>query len=130
MAKLHPSLAKEWDLPENTFIFEANFPKAKKEKFKPVASTPIMERDITADLASEINSAQIEELMRKTASQDLVEITIVSLYKKTEDAPEKSLSYRLKWQSPSETLSGESIDKEVEEIKNKLSKELGAKFRG
>jgi phenylalanyl-tRNA synthetase beta chain len=129
MAKLHPSLTKEWDLPENTFIFEANFPKAKKEKFKAVPSTPIMERDITADLASDISSAQIEALMKKTASKDLVEITIVSLYKKTEDAPEKSLSYRLKWQSPTETLSGEAIDKEVEAIKDILSKELGAKFR-
>lgn len=130
IGKVHPSICKEWDLPLDTYIFEANLPKKKKIKYSAIANTPIIERDITADIAANIDSDQISALIKKAASKDLVKISIVSLYQASPETTEKSVSYRLKWQSPSETLSGEAIDKEIQDIKSLLEKELGAKFRG
>ncbi len=128
IAKLHPSIAKEWDLPDHSFILEANLPKLKKSKFKPVANTPIIDRDITVDFKSDISSQAIIDLIKKSCSKDLIKVDLISLYQKDKDAP-RSLSYRLKWQSKTETLTGELIDKEVKSIKEKLISELEASFR-
>lgn len=127
ICKLHPSVCKEWDLPEHAFVLEVNLPKSKKIKFKTVANTPVIDRDITVDLKSDISSDQVTSLIKKSCSKDLINIDLVSVYQSNEES--KSLSFRLKWQSDSETLSGEAIDKEVQSVKDKLEKDLGAKFR-
>ncbi len=129
LAKIHPQLSDEWDLPEDTYIFELNLPKLPKIKFKAISTNPIIERDITVDSISELNSNQIKVLLQKYSSKDLQAIKLVSVYdRKTGDFP-KSTSFRLKYQSETETLSGKAIDEEIIRIKSLLEKELGVKFR-
>lgn len=128
IAKLHPNISQEWDLPDHTYIFEANLPKVKTIKFKPIPNTPIVERDITADAPVDLNSQSIIDLVKKNASKNLTDVKLISLYI-PDNSNQKSISYRLKWQSPTETLSGDAIDAEIVEIKKSLEAKLEVKFR-
>ncbi len=133
IAKLHPSITKEWDLPDESYILELNHPKLQETKFKPIASTPIVERDITVDSSDDIDVQMIQDLMQKKLSKNLREIKLVSLFrrsvKEATDTKPKSSTFRLKFQSDTETLSGELIDQDVEKLKQSLEKELGVGFR-
>lgn len=132
LAKLHPNIAKEWDLPTETFILELNFPKLNPIKFKAIPSTPIIERDITVDSEENLNAQEIIDLIKKNFSQDLRKITVVSLYQRDsnyEEKNNKSTSFRLKFQSESDTLTGEEIDKKITELKLLLETKLGVTFR-
>lgn len=130
IAKLHPSITKEWDLPDESYILELEFPKLKETKFKAISSTPIIERDITVDSADSISAEAIQNLMQKKCSKDLRAIKIVGLFRRNNEGQiTKSTSFRLKFQSDSETLSGEAIDQEIANLKLALEKELGVSFR-
>ena len=131
VAKLHPGITKEWDLPDESYIMELDQPKLQEIKFKPIASTPIVERDITVDSSDDIDVQVIQDLMKKKLSKDLREVKLVSLFRRsaTETANSKSSTFRLKFQSDTETLSGDLIDQDVEKLKLTLEKELGVGFR-
>ena len=134
IAKLHPSVTKEWDLPDETYVFELSFPMLTRVKFKPIASTPVVERDITVDGPDDLDSQAILDLMKKNGSKDLKTIKLVSLYRRDPKSVEdpnavKSTSFRLKWQSPTETLSGDEVDSEIDKIKSQLEKKLSVTFR-
>lgn len=132
IAKLHPSVCQEWDLPDETYVLELSLPSLQEAKFKPIANTPIVERDITVDSGDEVSARDIEAVIEKTKAKNLKRITLTSFFRreKTAEGPaRKSTTFRLKWQSDSETLSGEAIDAEVESIKQLLQKELQVSFR-
>ncbi len=133
IAKLHPSITKEWDLPDESYVMELDRPKLQEIKFKPIASTPIVERDITVDSSDDIDVQVIQDLMKKKLSKDLREVKLVSLFRRSNkeatDTKPKSSTFRLKFQSDTETLSGELIDQDVEKLKAILEKELGVGFR-
>lgn len=129
LAKIHPSLAKEWDLPGSTYILELSLPKKVKKKFKAISNNPIITRDMTVDITKETQSSDIEKLIKKQASRELKSIELVSLYKPDPKQVEYSSSYRLTWQSENETLTGEVIDEQISKIKNLLEMELEVKFR-
>ncbi|MBT6842869.1 MAG: phenylalanine--tRNA ligase subunit beta [Candidatus Melainabacteria bacterium] len=130
IAKLHPSLAAEWDLPDETYILELDHPKLAQVKFKPIASTPITERDITVDSNDQTNCEVIQSMIEKSKLKDLKGIKLLSLYRRAdEETVSKSSTFRLKFQSETETLSGEEIDQEIAKLKSKLEAELGVAFR-
>ncbi len=130
ISKLHPSTANKWDLPERTYLLELDLPKLNTAEFKAIAHTPISERDITVDIqaSSTSNSAAIVDLIKKEAGTDLSAIKLVSRFQKDANSP-TSLSYRIKWQSETETLSGEDLDARIIRIKNLLQEKLGVTFR-
>ncbi len=131
IAKLHPRISKELGLADDVYIFELDVVhNTNKPCFQDIASTPIIERDITVDinpeLAPRLESSQILELMNRESKAK--NIKLLSRYQKNSLSP-LSLSYRLKWQSLEGTLSGEEIDNNVSSIKNLLERELGVTFR-
>ncbi len=133
IAKLHPSITKEWDLPDESYVLELDYPKLKEPKFKAIASTPIVERDITVDSSDNVDVQTLQDLMQKKLPKDLREVKLVSLFRRTNtDAASKAKSstFRLKFQSDTETLNGEAIDQAIEQLKQILEKELGVGFRG
>jgi phenylalanyl-tRNA synthetase beta chain len=134
ITKLHPKLAKTWDLPEETYVLELEFPKLTEIKFKPIATTPVLERDMTVDSEDSLSAGEMMDFLQKNASKELQAIKLVSVYRRNLsdfDDPKsaKSTSFRLKWQSSSETLSGEKLDDEIVSLKTLMEKKLPVKFR-
>lgn len=130
IAKLHPSITAEWDLPDEVYVLELDHPKLKANKFKPIASTPITERDITVDSADDLDCESILAAIEKAALKELRNIKLLSLYRRTDTEPvSKSSTFRLKFQSDTDTLNGEEIDQEIARLKSKLLADLGVAFR-
>ncbi len=130
IGRIHPSLCREWDLPEESYVMELSFPKLQEIKFKPISTNPIVERDMTVDSNDEVLAQNIIDIIKKECSKDLQKVSITSLYKRnTEGMASKSTTFRLKWQSANETLSGEDIDKQIEKLKLLLESSLGVTFR-
>jgi phenylalanyl-tRNA synthetase beta chain len=132
IGKLHPSICKEWDLPSETYVLESTLPTYSEPKFKPIANTPIIQRDVTVDSSDEITASEILAVIEKFKSKDLKRLSLVGYYcrEASMDAlAQKSTTFRLKWQSETETLSGDAIDADVVALKVLLEKELQVSFR-
>ena len=121
LAKIHPAIAEDWDLPNNTYFAELNLPRVTKNKFKEALKNPVIERDITVDIQSPVSFNEITNTIRKVKSKDMIDIKLIDIY-------EKSYTLRIQWHSAKE-LTREHIDEEVNKIKEFVSKNLDVEFR-
>ncbi len=121
LAKIHPAIAEEWDLPVNTYFAELNLPRVIKSKFKEPIKNPVIERDITVDIKSPVSFNEITNTIRKVKSKDLLDIKLIDIY-------ESSYTLRVQWHSVKE-LSREHVDAEVNKIKEFMTKNLDVEFR-
>jgi len=132
IGKLHPSVCKEWDLPTETYVLESVLPSFSEPKFRPIANTPIIQRDITVDSSDSISASDILAVIEKFKSKDLKRLSLVGYFRREaslDSSAQKSTTFRLKWQSETETLCGEAIDADVVALKALLEKELQVSFR-
>lgn len=136
VGQIHPSYAHAMGIKEEAFVFEIDLDRIgaerKAAKFSEIANTPSMVRDLTIDFSKEvlekqndINHQNIVRLIMRSGSKNLVDVQLVSVYQ-SEGAAH---TYRLTFQNPSETLTGEEVDNLVKEVKSQLTKQLNASFR-
>ena len=121
LAKIHPAIAENWDLPANTYFCELGLPNIAKAKFKEAIKNPVIERDITVDIKTETSFNEITACIKKFKSKDLKDIQLIDIY-------ESSYTLRIQWHSEKD-LSREFIDEEVAKIKEFMSKNLSVEFR-
>jgi phenylalanyl-tRNA synthetase beta chain len=133
IAKLHPDIQKEWDLPDESYILELEFPRSNSVKFKPISNTPAILRDITVDSKLGLESYQLINLIKKNTPSTLKEIKVSGLFVREQGNLElennKSTTLSMLWQDELETLKGEEIDSSIKEVKDLLEKELRVTFR-
>ncbi|MDD4469271.1 MAG: hypothetical protein PHR29_04945, partial [Acholeplasmataceae bacterium] len=77
-----------------------------------------------------LESIKIDDLIRQTTRKYLVDLELFDLYKgeKLGDN-KKSLAYRMTFNSKTQTLESEDIDKVMKSLIFRLQKELGAEIR-
>lgn len=95
--------------------------------FKEIFATPTSCRDLTVDLPCQLPAQKVEEEIRRSADQRLKKIELVSVFNLNSD--KRSLSYRLSFQDPAETLKNEDIEKILEKIRKDLVDKLPVEFR-
>jgi phenylalanyl-tRNA synthetase beta chain len=131
LGQIHPLTAKEYELPENTFVGEiqmAPLLAKSKLKLKPLNDNPSLQRDFTVDLpaaGSQVSFESIQKVMIACKLANLEDISLVSIYNNPKTAI-NSLSYRLTFQAQSESLTGEEINKKIVELKTALARQLPA----
>ena len=134
LAKLHPSVQKEWDLPGEAYVVELDLPRSKNVKFKAITNTPAILRDITVDSKLGLESQDLINFIKKTSPKTLKEIKVSSLYIREQGNLElennKSTTLSMLWQDDKDTLKGDEIDSNIEKLKGLLEKELSVTFRG
>jgi phenylalanyl-tRNA synthetase beta subunit len=102
------------------------------KKFCEIAISPSIVRDLTCDFdqAKKVASHQeVSNLIGRKAGQYLRQTELVSIFKSVKETDKLSLTYRLTFQHPTETLTGEEIDKVMAALRETLSQDLGASFR-
>lgn len=136
VGELHPRFADSKNLREKAFVFELDIDRLKKErkqkKFAGIATSPEIVRDITADFDAtdkDVSYEQVSKLILKMAGSNLRAIELISVYKASEESKKFSMTCRLTFQHPSETLTNEEIDKVLTTIRESLSRDLAASFR-
>lgn len=129
IGKIHPTIL------DNTFTFEINLDLLleliiNQPKFEPVSKYPNIVRDLAVVVNESLESIKVADLIRQTARKYLVDLELFDLYKGEKIGDnKKSLAYRMTFNSKTQTLESEDIDKVMKSLIFRLQKELGAEIR-
>lgn len=130
---LHPQILKENDITDG-FVFELNLTEIYnlrdlKNNYKPISKFPTVSRDIAILINKDIPSSDIVALIKQTAKK-LVDINIFDVYQGDKIDPSlKSIAISLEFQDTEKTLTGEDVDKFVNQILKRLDFTYQAKLR-
>lgn len=136
VSQVHPAFADSRSLNNEAFVFELDLDRLKAErkapKFVELAQTPVINRDLTVDFdvsTKAVEQQTVERLISAKGGNYLKAIDLVSIYQSQSTSNKISLTYRLTFQNPSETLINEEVDKVLLTIRESLEKDLAASFR-
>ncbi|MBX9880264.1 MAG: phenylalanine--tRNA ligase subunit beta [Candidatus Obscuribacterales bacterium] len=130
LGEIHPALIEEKSLRSPAYLFELSLDKLRRigvpTKFSEIYTTPYVVRDLTVDADKTTPQAKLYDLIVK-AGEHLIKVELVSQFEL--DAQKRSLSYRLTFQHPTETLRAETVDATLKMMRQCLSENAGATFR-
>jgi phenylalanyl-tRNA synthetase beta chain len=131
LGEIHPSCADKLGLDFATYAFELDMETLAKLReaplSKPITTSPVVSRDLTIDLAKNADNAAVVACIKASAGNNFKGIELVSKFPLSNEL--KSLSYRLTFQHPEQTLRSEEVDQELTKIRTALQNQLGASFR-
>ena len=134
IGELHPRVADAFEVAEPVCLFEidvtALLPFATGHKmFQSIPRFPSTIRDLALVIDADVTHRRVLDIIQ---SFPLVsEVLLFDVYSGKQVATgKKSLAYRLVYQSPTQTLTDEEVNKVQAQILDRLTKELGATLRG
>ena len=134
--ELHPQVAKNFDLPQKTFLAEINLEALAETidaniKYRPIPRYPGIRQDLALVVDESITSTQIASVIWKHGEALVESIDLFDLYH-GEQVPEgkKSLAYSLYYRAKDRTLTDDAVQKVHVEIQNALESQFGAQIRG
>jgi phenylalanyl-tRNA synthetase beta chain len=131
LGELHPALGNSLKLRGAVFLFELSVDKLRAARgeidYQFVPTTPSIVRDITVDLALDVKHDEVHRCIKKRGGKNLKSVELTKIYKL--DEKHRSLTYRLSFQHPEETLTGEEINEKMESVRKGLTADLKASFR-
>ena len=103
---------------------------AETSRYQPVPQFPAIVRDFTFSVANDIQAGEIEKLIKQKGTDLLTKVELVDLYAGEQvSSDNKSVSFRIKFESKERTLTDTEIDKISESIIQVTENKLGAKLR-
>lgn len=131
LGEVHPGVTTAYELKGRPcgfeLILDALQACSNRKNMQEIHLTPSVIRDLTADLDSSVRHSAVESCIRGLGKGLLKEVELVSIFCPSENS--RSLSYRLTFQSPTETLTAEAIDSLMSKIRDELKNKLNAGFR-
>lgn len=131
LGELHPRELNKLGLKQPVFTFELFIDQLagaiSTSPFVEPPQTPCIQRDLTVDLAMNVEQSDVIGIIKKSGGKNLEKVDLVSIFELSESV--KSLSYRLIFQDKEETLQAQEIDKKLNKIRNTLTYQLEANFR-
>ncbi len=134
IAKLHPTIARRYDL-EDVFVCEMNIEKLFKYKttkvdYQPVQRYPQMIRDVAIALNEAIESKQVIDAIHELSFKPLKEAFVFDVYQGEHlEENKKSLAIRLIFEDSTQTLEADVIDQHMRKVVEKLVNEFDAELR-
>jgi phenylalanyl-tRNA synthetase beta chain len=133
VGELHPRVRENFEIAEPAYLFEIDLaalvPFTTVQKaFKQIPRFPAVVRDIALVVGAEVTHRRVRDIIRTFS---LVErVSLFDVYS-GEPVPQgkKSLAYRITFQSPTQTLTDEEVNKVLQQILDQLSREVGAALR-
>jgi phenylalanyl-tRNA synthetase beta chain len=124
-------VARVLGLRGSVYVFELSVDKLRavrgKINFKAIHTTPSIVRDLTVDLPVGVEHADVSVCIKQRSGKNLKMLDLVNLFEL--DKEHRSLTYRLTFQDPEETLTNEEINQKLELVRKSLAKEFAAGFR-
>lgn len=135
LGKLDPTILSEYDILEESFIFELNLDNiipslGKEKKFHAIPKHPWVRRDIALIMDYDIPGGNLIKKFEEWGGEYLKEINIFDVYD-GEQVPvgKKSLAFALKFQADERTLVEDDVNPVVDEIILKAKQEFNATLR-
>jgi phenylalanyl-tRNA synthetase beta chain len=134
--RLHPSLEKEYDFVDPTYIIEIDFDALKEAylkkevSYRPISKYPIVVRDVALLVNSEVTHKELLQSFNKYVNKLVQGVELFDIYSgKGITNGKKSMAYRLCFGSDDKTLSDDEVDRVFSDIVGKVTKEIGAEVR-
>lgn len=135
LGQIHPSYAKEFDLREETILFQMDLsPITEREEeeiqYAPIPRFPGVRRDLSFLVREEISTENLIQTMKEGTVLPLEEVRLFDLYQ-GEHVPEgmKSMAFTLYFRHPDRTLSDEEVQEGTEGIVKLMEDRYGVKLR-
>jgi phenylalanyl-tRNA synthetase beta chain len=134
VGELHRKVADAFDLAEPVYLIEVNLSELlpftlEPELYQPISRFPAVVRDIALVVDAGVTHRQVVDII--SGFPLVADVALFDLYTGGKlPAGKKSLAYRITFQSPSQTLTDEAVNKVQQKIIDRLAKELGATLRG
>jgi phenylalanyl-tRNA synthetase beta chain len=131
--KVHPLILKKINFKKAFYYFEFETNELfnlKNLKLVEPSKFPSTQRDLAFIVSEEIDYIELFEEISKCAGKDLIDIKLFDLFKGGElQKNQKSLAFRLTWQSNKGTLEDRNVDLAVDKIIKSSRRKFGAKLR-
>ncbi|MEG1751602.1 MAG: phenylalanine--tRNA ligase subunit beta [Clostridia bacterium] len=128
--KIHPKVAKNFQISEDTFYGEINMDYLfnlcnKKIYAKVLSKFPVVERDIAVIVSEKTTVEELSASIKKSCGKIFESVDLFDIYRGSQvENGKKSLAYKIKFSALDRTL----VDDEVNEIVKKILKDLEFKF--
>ncbi len=128
--KLHPSVAKKYDL-ESTYLCELDFDTLKftLDVFSSFSKFQASYRDLSVVIPKSLKYADLKDVITQVQSAEVIRFYPVDTYESEELGDNMSLTLRFMLQSEEKTLEEEDITSSMDTILSALNKELGIALR-
>ena len=130
---LHPSLMRQLDIKQPTFLFELRLDKTLKSElpaFTPLSRYPSSSRDLAVVVDEDVSVSDVMNSVREKAGDDLESLNLFDIYRgKGIDSQRKSVALGLTWQSASRTLTDDEINNLMDSIITTLQTRYNAALR-
>ncbi len=129
--EVHPNLLNKMKINQKAYIFELNLDEILKAvqqtvtKYKQLPQFPEVQRDIAFVIENDVKYSDIQKVIKKAIQNELfVKSEIFDIYM-GEHIKEgfKSVAFRIYMQDKKATLNDETIDAQINSVKNQLQKE-------
>ena len=133
VGKLHPRLAKQYDLKRAVYLFEVDATKALKTtapSASPISKFPAIRRDIAVIVDDKVSADDLVKAIASTSTQLIRDVRIFDIYKGDGiEAGRKSVAIGLILQETSRTLTDEDADAVMTAVVSKLEDKFAAELR-
>ncbi len=133
LGKLHPRLAKDYDLKRAAFVFELDASKALASaapEARPISKFPAIRRDIAVVVDDKVSADELVDAVAATSPALIREVRIFDIYRgDTIEAGRKSVAIGLILQETSRTLTDDDADTAMAAAIAELKKKFAADLR-
>ena len=133
LGKVHPGIAKKFDLPNDTFVFEVNVDdvlRGSVPSFHPVSKFPVVTRDLALMTQKHIAVNDMLITIKEMGIKDLNSVDLFDVYSGSEIGDGcKSVAIKLTFQHQERTLKDEEIDLHIRNVLTELKEKFESELR-
>ena len=129
--KLHPSVAKNFDIDDDTFIAEVNFDLLSSQTIiaNDISKFQASKRDFSIVAPKDMPYKKIRNVIKELDIKEIVQFNLVDIYSDENLGDNESLTIKFTLQSTEKTMDEESINGIMDKILESLTSTLGLKLR-
>lgn len=130
-----PAIRESLDLRERSYVYELDFQALleaapKVLKYHQLPRYPALSRHIAVVVTDEVSYEQLERIIRSSGKGVIEDVNLLEVYKGEQiGAGRSSLTVSMVFRSLEKTLTDEGVNAVLGEVKDALTRELGASFR-
>jgi phenylalanyl-tRNA synthetase beta chain len=135
LGELHPQVLNNFDIQQPVYMVELDLGSLIEfsrinHQFCPLSKFPDVSRDSALLLDEAVNAADVIEIVKRSKSKLIDDITLFDLYTGS-GIPEgkKSLALRIRYRDQAKTLTEDEVNKAHRKVINSLCHQLGAEIR-
>lgn len=137
MGEIHPRVSDAFDLPSgricvaDLLIEPLVKPEWSIEPMQPISNYPAVMEDLAFEVSEAVTARQMEDTMRSAGGDLLVRVELFDIYRgESIPAGQKSMAYRLTYQSTERSLSEREVTKLRKRIIRAVEQSTDGKLRG